>query len=66
MFALQSSNAERITNCGSFKTVTVQSVNVLSPGTFNCRPLNGTSILPIVDAGICAALHKNSICGIPT
>jgi hypothetical protein len=39
--------------------VTVHVSNVLSPATFITLPLNGTGISATVDAGICAALHRN-------
>ena len=39
-------------------TVTVHVSKVLSPATFKIRPLNGTSICAILEAGNAAALHK--------
>ena len=43
----------------SLRTVIVQVSNVLSPAIFKIRPLNGTSIGAIVDAGNAAALTRN-------
>jgi len=41
--------------------VTFQGSNVLSPASLRMCPLKFTGTTPIVAAGICAALHRNSI-----
>ena len=41
--------------------VTVQGSKVLSPAIGRTRPLNGTGIFPMLEAGISAALTRNGI-----
>jgi hypothetical protein len=56
--SIQASNDLRSLKSSSLITVTVQTSIDLSPATLNVLPLNGTSILAIVDAGKFAALQR--------
>jgi hypothetical protein len=57
---IHASMAFLILKFSSLITVTVQFSIVLSPATFRIRPLKGTSIDAIVDAGSLSSLTHNS------
>ena len=70
----QASNLRRRRNASSLSTVTCHGSYVLSPEIFKTRPLKGTSITPMLEAGKFAALTRKleisfafafSICGSP-
>ena len=59
MCSTHASNAYLRPKFSSLMTVTVQVSTVLSPATLKMRPLKGTSICAMLEAGSAADLHIN-------